>query len=98
MAADQPVVDVLVDARAVERLAAMRAHAVLTVSEFARREIVARIGVADSKIRVVHNGVTVPPLPSPDAIARARTAHHLPDRYVAYVGGFKAHKNLDTLL
>jgi glycosyltransferase involved in cell wall biosynthesis len=84
--------------QSIVKLAASRASGVIAVSEFAKQEIVARIGVPEAKIHVVHNGVSAPPTPSADSIARVRAARGLPERYVAYLGNFKPHKNLDTLL
>ena len=45
--------------RVTARLAARAAERVITVSEFSKREIVAHLGVAASKIVVAHPGVTV---------------------------------------
>jgi glycosyltransferase involved in cell wall biosynthesis len=43
--------------RFVTRASARRAARVLTISEFSRREIAERLGVADSRIRVIYPGV-----------------------------------------
>jgi glycosyltransferase involved in cell wall biosynthesis len=84
--------------RTVVRLACARAAAVLVPSEFARGEVVTRVGVDASKVHVTLAGVNPPPAPSPEAIARVRAGRGLPERYVAYVGNFKTHKNLPALL
>jgi glycosyltransferase involved in cell wall biosynthesis len=84
--------------RTVVRLAAMRSEAVLTVSEFAKREIVERIGIPEERIRVIPNGVDGPPPPTEAAIERVRRFHFLTRPYVAYLGNFKPHKNLEMLL
>ena len=42
------------------RRAARRARAVLTISEFSRREILERLGVADARVHVVPPGITPP--------------------------------------
>ncbi len=84
--------------RTVVRLAARRATAVIAVSEFARREIVTRVGVPEHKVRVIPLGATPPPEITPDMIARVRAARGLPERYVAYLGSFKPHKNVGMLL
>jgi glycosyltransferase involved in cell wall biosynthesis len=44
--------------RTITRLAARAATRVITISEFSKREIVAHLGVEESKIRVVYPGVT----------------------------------------
>jgi glycosyltransferase involved in cell wall biosynthesis len=84
--------------RTVVRVAALRASAVIAVSEFARREIVSRIGVPAEKVRVIPLGATPPPQVTPEMIARVRAARGLPARYVAYLGSFKPHKNVGVLL
>jgi glycosyltransferase involved in cell wall biosynthesis len=45
--------------RAITRLSARRAARVLTISEFSKREIVARLGVHAKKIDVVYPGITM---------------------------------------
>jgi glycosyltransferase involved in cell wall biosynthesis len=84
--------------RTVVRLAARRAAAVITVSEFARRELIDRIGIAPEKIRVIANAITPRKQPGADAVLQAQLGRGLPERYVTYVGNFKPHKNLKTLL
>ncbi|MFI5246839.1 MAG: glycosyltransferase family 4 protein [Gemmatimonadales bacterium] len=84
--------------RGIVRLACERAAAVITVSEFSRREIVDRIGVDPEKVHVIPLAITPRPRPSEEAIAKVRVARNLPGRYVTYVGNFKPHKNLRTLL
>lgn len=44
--------------RTITTLAARRAHRVITVSEFSKREIVAHLGVEPSKVDVVYHGLT----------------------------------------
>jgi glycosyltransferase involved in cell wall biosynthesis len=82
----------------VVKLAVLRAETIITVSEFARREIVSRIGVPETKVRVIPLGVSPPPALTPEAIQAARAAHDLPESYVMYVGSFKSHKNVEMLL
>lgn len=85
--------------RTVVRSACKRAKFVLTPSEFAKREVLERVADIDpAKIVVTPLGVHTPPRPDEVAIARAREALGLPEKYVAYLGNFKPHKNLDTLL
>lgn len=84
--------------RTVVRLACARAAAVMVPSEFARQEVVSRVGVNAAKVQVTLAGVNPPPMPDAAAIARVREERGLPERYVTYVGNFKPHKNLPTLL
>jgi glycosyltransferase involved in cell wall biosynthesis len=44
--------------RLITRQAARRARVVFTFSEFSKREIVERLGVAPERVRIVHHGVT----------------------------------------
>jgi glycosyltransferase involved in cell wall biosynthesis len=84
--------------RSVVRLACERAKAVITDSDFSRRELVERIGVPEEKIRVIHLAADARERPSEETIAAARAKYGLPSRYVSYLGNFKPHKNLSTLL
>jgi glycosyltransferase involved in cell wall biosynthesis len=84
--------------RTVVRLAALRSRAVITVSEFAKREIVERIGIPEHHIQVIPNGVDGPAPPTEEAIERVRRFHFLTRPYVVYLGNFKPHKNLEMLL
>lgn len=86
-------------ARAMAGFAAARARVVIADSEFTRRDVIERLGAAESKVRVVHlaapEGLS---RPAPEAIEAFRAARGLPRDYVLYVGARKAHKNLDLLL
>ena len=86
-------------ARAMAGFAATRARVVIADSEFTRRDVIERLGVPESKVRVVHlaapEGLS---RPAPDAIEAFRVARGLPRGYVLYVGARKAHKNLVLLL
>jgi glycosyltransferase involved in cell wall biosynthesis len=77
---------------------AKRAAALLTVSEFSRREIARHLGLSEYKLQVIPNGV--------DALFRASTAAELDDfrrrrglpaRYFAAIGNVKPFKNLQLL-
>ncbi|MFI8594529.1 glycosyltransferase family 4 protein [Microbacterium sp. NPDC078428] len=76
---------------------ARTADAVITISQAARRSIIERLKVDPSRIRVVHNGASAPPLqPGPDA----PSAWEIPGRrsVVLSVGNRMPHKNFDGLL
>jgi glycosyltransferase involved in cell wall biosynthesis len=77
---------------------AKRASALLTVSEFSRRELAKHLGLSEYKVQVIPNGV--------DTLFRAATAAELDDfrarrglpaRYFAAIGSVKPHKNLAML-
>jgi glycosyltransferase involved in cell wall biosynthesis len=75
---------------------ARRARLVVTVSEFARRELVRKLGVAEPRTAVVPNGVDQRFHPGADS-APARQAHGLERPYVLAVGTLIARKNLTAL-
>lgn len=82
----------------VVRLAAQRARVIFTPSEFAKSELVERIGVPGSRCVVTPLGAPDSPRPSEEAIAKTREDYGLSGEYVLYVGNFKPHKNLPLLL
>ncbi|MFM2152178.1 MAG: hypothetical protein RL199_613 [Pseudomonadota bacterium] len=84
--------------RTVVRRAVHRASAILVPSQFAARELVERLGADERRLHVTPLGVTPPPSASAAAIDAVRARLGLPARYVAYLGNFKAHKNLPMLL
>jgi glycosyltransferase involved in cell wall biosynthesis len=75
---------------------ARRARLVLTVSEFSRAEIAARLGVPPESIAVVPNGVSEAFAPTADAEA-ARAALGLERPYVLVLATRSARKNLTVL-
>jgi glycosyltransferase involved in cell wall biosynthesis len=84
------------------RLACRRASRVITVSDAAKREIVAYIGLKPERIDVICEGadacfhhVTFGEL---RAAARRRAGIPLEGRLLIYVGGIAPHKNLSNLL
>jgi glycosyltransferase involved in cell wall biosynthesis len=70
------------------RQAAVRARAVITISEFSRRELVDRFGVSGDRVHVVAPGVTVPP---------SGAAAHRPPR-VLYVGSIFNRRHVPDLI
>jgi glycosyl transferase family 4 len=61
-------------------LSARRATRVLTVSNFSKSEIVARLGVADAKVDVIYSGLT--PLRPPDAVGTVLRSRFCAGRWV----------------
>ena len=75
---------------------ARRARLVITVSEFARRELIRTVGMSEEEVAVVPNGVE--PRFRPDADPEpVRAAHRLERPYVLAVGSLIARKNLSAL-
>jgi len=81
------------------RLFAWRARAIVTVSEFSRREIVRHLGIDPGRIEVVPNGIDDRFRPmSEEAIRAVRERLGLPQEYLLYVGSYAPHKNVPFLL
>lgn len=78
---------------------ARRASSVLTDSDAARGDILARLGLDPRRVHTVPLAVAdrYHPDPSPDDVA-TRASYGLPNRYVLYLGGFDVRKNLVTAL
>ena len=75
---------------------ARRARLVITVSEFARSEVVEVLGADSERVEVVRSGVSDAFHPGADAAA-ARAAFGLERPYVLTVGSLIARKNLEVL-
>lgn len=70
--------------------------AVITVSEFSKREIIKYTSCPERKIRVIHNGVRTQGILKDEK--DIRTKYRLPDKYILFVGNVKPHKNIRKLL
>jgi glycosyltransferase involved in cell wall biosynthesis len=91
----RPVYEAIVTRAA--RAYAGRATAVISDSEYSKREIVARLGVSAAKVSVIPVALGGEFKPaSLTAAARARYALRSP--YVLYVGNFNLHKNIPRLV
>ncbi|MBL8955118.1 MAG: glycosyltransferase family 4 protein [Myxococcaceae bacterium] len=78
---------------------AKRAAALLTVSEFSRRELARHLGVSEYRLQVIPNGVdALFRTSSPAELDDFRRRRGLPARYFAAIGNPKPHKNLSLLL
>jgi glycosyltransferase involved in cell wall biosynthesis len=76
-----------------------RAARVITPSEFTRRDLEARYGVAPDRIRVTWNGVSESFRPLPETAIRAvLTRYGLEPGFIFSVGRLNRRKNLGTLL
>jgi len=83
------------------KASAMNAALVLTISESSRHDIVQHLNIPESRVRVTHlaAGPRYSPRRDPvDEAALRRNHPDLPPRYVLYLGGFDARKNIETLL
>lgn len=86
--------------RATERFAARRTPIVLTVSQWARGDLIKIAKIPEQKIRVVYNwaDADVSRASALSQLPAVRTRLGLPQKYFLYVGGFSANKNVDALL
>lgn len=77
-----------------------KANVIITVSNFSRDDIVKIFRVPAEKIRVVYNGVPdhYQPVIDGGKIERIKVKYRVQGRYILYVGNFKPHKNVFTLI
>ena len=82
------------------RIFAHAADRVMTCSEFSRQDIVRAYGLSGDKITVVPLAVSPCFRPDPDYkdIVAMKKRYKIDGRYILYVGNFKAHKNVETLV
>jgi glycosyltransferase involved in cell wall biosynthesis len=81
------------------RLALWQARLIVTVSEFSAAELEEVLGVSPGRVRVVSEAPSPVFRPSDDAsiaVAARNAGLVAGDRWVAYVGGFGPHKNVDA--
>jgi glycosyltransferase involved in cell wall biosynthesis len=82
-------------------MSARRADHIITVSEFSKRDIVARYGIQVEKVSVVPNGVDTKifhPNLDQEYLNSIKRKYKLPDRYILYVGTVQPRKNLERLI
>jgi glycosyltransferase involved in cell wall biosynthesis len=72
-------------------------HAVLTVSEFSKQEMMRLCHIRPSKIAVVPNAVDTKVF-NLDSVVDVKAKYNLPDDYILFVGNVKPNKNLKNLL
>lgn len=86
--------------RAMVAASVARATRVLAVSESTRRDLIELLGAAPERVSVAYPAIDPIFHPVTDAatLAAFRARHHLPERYLLYLGTFEPRKNLLTLL
>ena len=82
------------------RRTARRSAAVITVSEAARRDVVAHLGISSNRVFAVLHGPNQEgsTQPSAEQLAAIREKYGLPQRYFLYLGGFDVRKNVKSIL
>ena len=79
--------------------ACRRARAVIAVSRFTAREVVALLGVPEERVHVIYHGVDPRFRPLPAEVVEAfRRRKGLPQRYILHLGTLEPRKNLPTLI
>jgi glycosyltransferase involved in cell wall biosynthesis len=79
---------------------ARRAQAIITVSEYSRREIVSVLGVPEERVHVTYEaaGTEFSPSGPPGERESLQDRYGLPPRFVLYLGGAERRKNIETVL
>ncbi len=78
---------------------ARRARAIIAVSHSTKNDLVALARIPAEKITVIHNWPDPACRPqSADALAALRARLGLPERYIAYLGGYRSYKNVAQLI
>ncbi len=77
-----------------------RSAFVLTVSQFSKKEILATMGISDTKIFVTYNGVETRYQPIQDVrqLEYVRDLYELPEKFLLCLSNNKPHKNVKTLV
>jgi glycosyltransferase involved in cell wall biosynthesis len=82
------------------RACALKARSVITDSQHAKRDIMRLLKIEEHKIKVIPLGVAAryAPVKEKDILSLVRNGLRLPQKYVLYLGNFKPHKNVETLV
>jgi glycosyltransferase involved in cell wall biosynthesis len=81
-------------------LAARQSDHIIAVSESTKRDTIRMLGVPEEKISVIYEAAhpLFTPITEPDALARVRARHQLPDDFILFVSTIEPRKNLPMLL
>ncbi|HEY7834675.1 MAG TPA: glycosyltransferase family 1 protein [Ktedonobacterales bacterium] len=79
---------------------ARAATLVIAVSESTRHDIIERTGAAPDRVRVVYPAIDArfQPVADPARLAAFREEHHLPPRFLLYLGTLEPRKNVEGLV
>ncbi len=77
-----------------------RADAIITVSNFTKKEIVELINVSEEKIRVIYNGIdpTFCPTKDREDIEKVKAKYGVQGPYLLFVGNIERKKNIEKLI
>lgn len=79
---------------------ARRAKTIISVSHYTKSEIVRLLKVRESKVIVIHNGISniFKPVEDKSKIEKLKKEHNIKRKYLLYVGSFMPHKNVKSLV
>lgn len=82
------------------KLIARKASLIVTVSYYSKKDIMQMWGIQDKKVRVIPNGISnhFHPIESADLINGVKKKYGIERDYILYVGNFKPHKNVISLI
>ncbi len=77
-----------------------RVDAIITVSEYSKRDIVRFLGIPEERIHVIGNAVdpSYRPITDTRLLSKVRERYGIGERYILYFGGFDVRKNVDRIL
>lgn len=80
--------------------AAENATHIITISHYAKQQIVSHLQIPEIKISVIYPGINTKTYKqeSDEVQHRIRQQYELPEKYAVYVGGFERRKNVDLML
>lgn len=80
--------------------AAHNATLIITISKHAKQDIIETLNIPEERIRVIYQAVSeeLKPVEDQDTLAEARARYGLTGRYVFYLGGLDARKNVPQLV
>lgn len=82
------------------RSSANKCKKILTVSEFAKKELIEWLNCSNDKIIVTYNGIdeSFKEEKNVENLNQVRKKYNLPDKFILYIGNQKPHKNVITLI
>ena len=86
---------------AILRYTISKSYQLLTVSESAKSDIVDYFNINPDNVHIVHNGIDYHQFGeelSPERRLYISNKYNLPDKFILYFGGYRAHKNIERLI
>jgi len=82
------------------RIACLCTDKIIAVSKNTKKDIVRLLNAAESKVKVVYNGVDVKFFDKPEELVlkKVRAKFDLPEKFILFVGTIQPRKNIETLI